>query len=42
MIDPLLTGKVGIVTGTDNPQGIGISIARSLSPDFSVVRPIAP
>jgi 3-oxoacyl-[acyl-carrier protein] reductase len=31
MIDPLLTGKVGIVTGTDNPQGIGISIARSLS-----------
>jgi 3-oxoacyl-[acyl-carrier protein] reductase len=31
MIDPQIDGKVAIVTGTDNPRGIGSAVARSLA-----------
>lgn len=31
MIDPQLSGKVAIVTGANNPQGIGAAVARALA-----------
>ena len=31
MIDPELSGKVAVVTGVNNPQGIGAAIARALA-----------
>jgi len=31
MIEADLNGKVAIITGTNNPMGIGASVARSLA-----------